>query len=224
LVIDGRFVDDHFVDVLHPLQSLVICLILASMTDTRGPRAVRAALVDAAVDLFADKGDASVRAVAGRAGVNHGLVHHYLGSKQGLRAAVLDRLSAAIYGEVEPHDESLRELAFALLRRTERDPRFVKILARALLDGELPEQLQSKFPVVDRLRAAASSVDPDLARAGIAEGLALSLGTMVFAPWIRAALGLGAGELERIRDSALERIFTQLDEPDEPASSTAERK
>jgi AcrR family transcriptional regulator len=180
------------------------------MTETRGPKAVRAALVEAAVDLFADKGDASVRAVAGHAGVNHGLVHHYLGGKQGLRTAVLDRLSAAIYGEVEPLDGSLRELAFALLQRTKRDPRFVKILARALLDGELPEQLQTRFPVVERLRAAASSADPELARAGLAEGLALSLGAMVFGPWIRAALELDAEEFERIRDDALERIFAQL--------------
>jgi AcrR family transcriptional regulator len=183
------------------------------MTDARGPRAVRAALVEAAADLFADKGDASVRAVAGRAGVNHGLVHHYLGGKQGLRAAVLDRLSAAIYGELEPRPGgSLRELGFAVLHRTEHDPRFVKILARALLDGELPEQLQTRFVVVERLRAAASSVDPAKARAGIAEGLALSLGTMVFGPWICAALGIDADELERIRDGALERIFTQLEE------------
>jgi AcrR family transcriptional regulator len=184
------------------------------MIETRGPRAVRAALVEAAVELFADKGDASVRAVAGHAGVNHGLVHHYLGGKQGLRAAVLDRLSEAIYGEVEPIDRgSLRELGFAVLHRTERDPRFVKILARALLDGELPEQLQTRFPVVERLRAAASSTDPGLVRAGLAEGLALSLGAMVFGPWIRAALGLDADELERIRDQALERIFAQLDGP-----------
>jgi AcrR family transcriptional regulator len=178
---------------------------------------VREALVEAAVDLFADRGDASVRAVAGRAGVNHGLVHHYLGSKQALRAAVLDRLSAAIYGELEATEGgSFREFGFAVLRRTERDPRFVKILARALLDGELPEQLQTRFLVVDRLRAA-TSVDPELARAGIAEGLALSLGAMVFGPWIRAALGLDEKQFERIRDRALERIFAQL----EPAPANA---
>jgi AcrR family transcriptional regulator len=183
------------------------------MTDRRGPQAVREALIEAAVDLFADKGDASVRAVASRAGVNHGLVHHYLGGKQGLRAAVLDRLSAAIYGERESPDRgSLRDLGFAFLRRTERDPRFVKLLARALLDGELPEQLQTKFRVVDRLRAAASSVDPELARAGIAEGLALSLGAMVFGPWICAALGLRAAQFDQIRDRALERIFARLDD------------
>lgn len=34
---------------------------------------------------------------------------------------------------------------------------------------------------------------------------------MVFGPWIRAALGLGADELDRTRDRALERIFAQLD-------------
>ena len=67
----------------------------------RGRRAVRTALVEAAVDLFADHGDASVRAVASRAGVNHGLVHHYLGGKSGLRSAVLERLSTAIYGDFD---------------------------------------------------------------------------------------------------------------------------
>lgn len=179
----------------------------------RGPQAVRSALVEAAVDLFADKGDASVRAVAERAGVNHGLVHHYLGGKPGLRAAVLERLAASIYAELElPAGSSVREIGVAALRMTRSDPRFVKILARALLDGDLPTQLQTSFPVVARLREAAPS-DPVLARAALAEGLALGLGALVFGSWIRAALELSEAQFDAAHDAALERIFARLDGP-----------
>ena len=177
----------------------------------RGRRAVRTALVEAAVDLFADHGDASVRAVASRAGVNHGLVHHYLGGKSGLRSAVLERLSTAIYGDFDlPADATLRELGIAVLRATEADPRFVKILARALLDGEVPSQLQSSFPVIARLRDASPS-EPSAARAGIAEGLALGLGAIVFGPWIRAALDMSEDEFDATCDRALERVLARLD-------------
>ncbi|PRQ00004.1 transcriptional regulator BetI [Enhygromyxa salina] len=172
---------------------------------------MRKALVEAAIDLFAAEGDAPLRAVAGRAGVNHGLVHHYLGGKAGLRAAVLQRLSASLYRSLEvPPGSSLREVGLAALRMTESDPRFVKILARALLDGDLPEQLQTAFPVVARLREAAPG-DLEAARAGIAEGLALGLGALVFGPWIRAALELSEAQFEAARDGALERIFARLD-------------
>jgi TetR/AcrR family transcriptional regulator, repressor for neighboring sulfatase len=180
----------------------------------RGPHAVRTALVEAAVDLFADKGDASVRAVAEHAGVNHGLVHHYLGGKPGLRAAVLERLAASIHSELErPSGGSVRDIGSAALRAIQADPRFVKILARALLDGDLPTQLQRSFPVVARLREAAS-IDPVQARAGIAEGLALGLGALVFGPWIRAALEISEAEFHAAHDAALERIFARLDGDD----------
>lgn len=171
---------------------------------------MRAALVEAAAELFAAKGDASIRAVASLAGVNHGLVHHYLGSKRGLRAAVLERVRAHIYTDLElPADASARQIALSALERTDRDPRFVKILARALLDGELPEQLQRSFPLVERLRAAGGgSLE---ARAVLAEGLALSLGMTVFGPWLRAALELEQAQLDAIRDAALERLLGALD-------------
>jgi AcrR family transcriptional regulator len=184
------------------------------MGETRGPQAVRAALVEAAADLFARQGDASVRAVANHAGVNHGLVHHYLGGKQGLRTAVLERLSQELDRNLDlPPGTPLRELAFAALRLTDRDPRFIKLLARTLLDDdELPKQLQKRFPVVARLREA-TPVEPARARAGIAQALAVSLGAAVFEPWIRAAVGMSEAEFIAARDAALERIFAELEEP-----------
>lgn len=180
------------------------------MPISKGPSAVRAALVEAAADLFAAQGNPSIRAVASQAGVNHGLVHHYLGSKRGLRAAVLERVRAHIYSDLDlPADASPRQITMSALERTEGDPRFIKILARALLDGELPEQLQRNFPVVERMReAGGESLE---ARAALAEGLALSLGMSVFGPWLRAALDLDQAQLDAIRNAALERLLDAID-------------
>ncbi len=178
----------------------------------RGPEAVKAALVEAATDLFASQGDASVRTVAARAGVNHGLVHHYFGGKSGLRAAVLERLAAGLFAALDvPADGSIRALSRAALRVTEQDPRMAKILARALLDGEVPRQLQSSFPIVERLLSASTSAGTLAHKAVIAEGLALTLGSLVFGEWIEAALGLDAQELEAIREQAIERNLDRLD-------------
>ena len=53
------------------------------------------AVLDAASELFAQQGPAatSIREVAGRSGVNHGLVYRHFGTKEELVAAVLDHVS-----------------------------------------------------------------------------------------------------------------------------------
>src|SRR4051812_18429016 len=59
----------------------------------RGREAVMAAVLDAAMTLFAARGPASVsvRDIAAAAGVNHALVHRHFGSKQAVLRAVLER-------------------------------------------------------------------------------------------------------------------------------------
>ncbi len=49
----------------------------------RGPDAVRNALIEATAKLCGERSPAlvSVRDIAAEAGVNHGQVHHYFGSK-----------------------------------------------------------------------------------------------------------------------------------------------
>jgi AcrR family transcriptional regulator len=57
-----------------------------------GGEDTRAALVDAARDVFAEQGyqGATVRAIAARAGVDAAMVNHWFGGKQGLFAAILE--------------------------------------------------------------------------------------------------------------------------------------
>ena len=73
---------------------------------TRGSAAVQASLIATAAELFAERGPraVSVREVADAAGVNHGLVHHYFGSKAGLVTAVLDHLAAEATDEINEHE------------------------------------------------------------------------------------------------------------------------
>ena len=164
----------------------------------RGPAAVRAGLIEAALDLFASQGGGSIREVAHRAGVNHGLVHHYLGSKANLRRAVLDRALDRIYRDLEvPQGSSMEVVAAAVWQQTRADPRFVKVLARALLDDDPAALKQEGFPVVSRLREA-SQACPEETDANIAAGLALAMGGLVFGPWIRAALDMSRGRFDEL--------------------------
>lgn len=203
---------------------LVTWLNIWVVAPTRGPEAVRKKLVEAAVELFARERDPSARAVAKRAGVNHGLIHHYLGGKAGLRRAVLDRVVEAIYEGFEGEDEaSLAEVSKAAMARTRRDPRFVRILARVLLDdqgaGEAGEAgegrtgsiagLQTSFPVVERLRVAGAGLgDPHDVDEAVARGLTLALGSVIFGPWIRAALAMEAERYDAVIDRALVEVHT----------------
>ena len=59
---------------------------------------VSAAVLAAAAELFAERGPSatSIRDVAARAKVNHGLVHRHFGSKEKLVGAVLDHLAAEL--------------------------------------------------------------------------------------------------------------------------------
>lgn len=60
--------------------------------EVTGKKAVMAALIEAAADLFAEKppGRVSIREIAEHAGVNHGLIHRHFGSKHGLIKSVTE--------------------------------------------------------------------------------------------------------------------------------------
>jgi len=184
---------------------------MATTARPRGKEAAREALIEAAADLFADEGDVSVRTIAAKAGVNHGLVHHYFDGKEGLRAAVLSHLAkqqAESMGRIDGSDSVA--LAQTALRVATEDRRFFRILARALLDGDVPTPMQSAYPVVRRLVSDLEEQGVDQARARVAEGIAVAFGWMLFAPWITAATELSETESASLLDDALRTHIEEL--------------
>jgi TetR/AcrR family transcriptional regulator, repressor for neighboring sulfatase len=151
-----------------------------------GRAEVVAAVLESAADLFAERGPAatSIRDIAARSSVNHGLIHRHFGSKDGLVGAVLDHLG-----------QRLAELLAAGAEGStigEAVDRQLRVLARTSLDGYSIGELQSRFPtmevLLDSVRARHSTeID---ARLAAAHTIALQLGWCLFGDFLRASSGL----------------------------------
>ncbi|MFZ5569787.1 MAG: TetR/AcrR family transcriptional regulator [Thermodesulfobacteriota bacterium] len=173
----------------------------------RGREAVTRALIEAAAELFSKYGleAVSVRDIAARAGVNHGLIHRHFGSKEVLRQKTQEYLAAGIRDEIgvpaDFEDAMLR--GFETLQK---QPAFWRVLARTFLDGEEHGEVQSEFPFIRFLVELAregqsgkrinTSMDPRFLVASI---LAFGLGMLVFEKYILAGTGLDAEPPESIR-------------------------
>lgn len=121
----------------------------------------------------------------------------------GQQARALDALGA------DPDPELLLRTAASVALG---DPRFVRALARSLLERHPDEPLvQQRFPVVRRLRAARDTELPPQAHERLAEGLATALGFAFFGPWIAAALGEPVDPTPAL-ERQLESAKQQLDE------------
>ncbi|MFZ1174735.1 MAG: TetR family transcriptional regulator [Mycobacterium sp.] len=158
---------------------------------------VIAAILDSAGQLFAERGPAaaSIRDIAARARVNHGLVFRHFGTKEQLVAAVLDHLAAQLTKLIDsgaPADEV--EAASAIQLR---------VIARALLDGFPAGQLQTSFPAAARLLDEIRPRHPsdDAARLAAAHAGALLLGWQLFEPFLRSATGLHDFPEDKLRQS-----------------------
>lgn len=105
-----------------------------------GKDEVVAATLSAAAELFAERGPAatSIRDIATRSKVNHGLIYRHFGTKEQLVGAVLEhlggRLTALLDGEVS--DGEIEQ----------NMDQHMRVMARALLDGYPIGELQTRFP------------------------------------------------------------------------------
>lgn len=171
----------------------------------RGRDEVTRAIVRAAGELFATRGTVavSVRDVAERAGVNHGLVHRHFGSKAKLVRAVMQALGE----ELRASSAGLGGGLPATFLATAVESAYWRVLARALLDGVRPRELQDGFPMVEQLSAAMANArreglvrDDVDAQLLVGMTLALHLGWLVFEPFIDSALGVHPGASERRAD------------------------
>ncbi len=151
-----------------------------------GREEVAAAILEAATDLFAERGPAatSIRDIAARSKVNHGLVFRHFGTKEQLVGAVLDYLGASLT-DLRRSDAADEVVEQAL-------DRHMRVLARSLLDGYPAGQLQKRFPTIaellDQVRPRHTS--DDSARLAVANALALQMGWRLFEPMLRSATGI----------------------------------
>lgn len=148
------------------------------------------ALLEAAGRLFVERGPAavSVRQIAAEAGVNHGLVHQYFGSKDGLVHATLEHLAE----ELAPIAEGAPDVPASvdpLLAAIGDRAAFVRLLGWLLLEGADPSALPIDFPVI---RGALARIDSELGdttprvdpRVVIASFVSMAFGWLVFRRYI----------------------------------------
>jgi TetR/AcrR family transcriptional regulator, repressor for neighboring sulfatase len=163
---------------------------------------VVAAVLAAASELFAERGPAatSIREVAARAGVNHGLLHRHFGSKRQLLAATLQHLadSGDRLRESGARDEELKAVQELQVR----------VMIRSTLDGFPIEELQQRFPAMQRfLEQVRSEVsDEDQARLRAAHAMALQFGWALMASTLRVAFGLKNLSDAEVREAVAEQI------------------
>ncbi len=160
-----------------------------------GPEQVRAALVDAAARLFAEEGPkaVSVRQIAAVAGVNHGLVHHYFGSKEGLLREVVRQRATRVMSEALAASTTIQMdqegfWATRLWDTVTVDDGW-KVVVRALLDGYQEDLLMPGTPglrlLVEAIRARqdrgdiTAEVDPEVIAS---VGASLLWGALVLQP------------------------------------------
>jgi AcrR family transcriptional regulator len=169
---------------------------------------VRASLIDAATVLFVDRGPnrVTVREIARAAGVNHGLVHHYFGSKDGLLTAVLEQLARRAADELVESDPAAgRFLDGGAAAQHGR------VLAHLALEARDPASVQAEYPavrgLVDALRGRGLS--PDEASERAAQVTALVLGWQLFESFLAASAGIDRSEAtrQRLLDDGVARLL-----------------
>jgi len=162
-----------------------------------GREEVAAAILTAAADLFAERGPAatSIRDIAARSNVNHGLVFRHFGTKEQLVGAVLDHLGMTTTTLLQTGSPAAEvERAF---------DRHMRVMARTLLDGYPAGQLQTRFPGVSQLLdQVRPRHDSDRsARLAVANAVALQLGWRLFEPFLRSAAGIDEMTEEDLRQA-----------------------
>lgn len=182
----------------------------------------RAAILDAALTEFAEKGfeRASTNAIAAEAGVAKGLVFHYFGSKEELFLSVLDDVIAHLAPAFEETlEKAPKELFARVTAWTERklqflreDPRRLRFFFVAMVDA--PEDLQSRArDRAERLTRGLmprflEGLDPSKLRPGVSPEDALeavSTLTQGFERTLMPLLRVGKGASLKAVDQALDR-------------------
>lgn len=157
---------------------------------------VRRALLDAARSLLARKGTAfTLREAADLAGVNLGLVHHYIGNKADLVDAVVQRDIERGNRHLPAADDAHAALGAMFLLGIEH-PEHTALAAQLVLNGESAALDAERPSVLDAVRACDKG--GELTPAGEALAIAATYGWALFSRQIcEAALGDDADDPAR---------------------------
>jgi len=184
-----------------------------------GRDAVTEALIEATSALILEQGvTMSVRDIARRAGVNHGLVHTYFGSKEALVSAAFGHLVNRAAAEVDDDGFPPADLAFR------RGGEVARALARAMLD--VPGDPYPSHPILPSWRSALARKRPDATDAELDEAVivaaTLGLGWALFAEHLCGILDVDEHE----RDSIEQRVLALMSDiggiPNSGASASSE--
>jgi TetR/AcrR family transcriptional regulator, repressor for neighboring sulfatase len=170
-----------------------------------GRQEVVAAILKAARDLIAERGPSgvSLREISKHAGVNHGLVYMYIGTK--------DQLIAEVFRHVDNLTEALDLLLHA------GDGSDTRLMAWAALDSSEPASLFAPTASLEALArifrrdAADGGTDMPLREARIAAALAAMVATAwrVFSPVARLTAGVTSHDTAAF-DEATSRLLSSL--------------
>lgn len=175
------------------------------MQPPRGKAEVVRALLDAGASMLLEQGpnELSVRKVAARAKVNHGLIYRHFGKKNSFVRAIVEDLAQNL--SVARSGGDLADTMDVLM-----NGRYYQVLARCLLDGMDMSQIQSQFPVMTQLGDEFQQLNQggELRKDSSVEALlsmtvALGMGWALFEPFILSAMGVSGCQRERLRQEAM---------------------
>lgn len=176
-----------------------------------------AAVIAAARDLFAERGYAavSIRDIAAKARINHGLVHRHFGAKDMVLHAVLQGMFADVgalaRAKLDPKAPDFVERLYPFVTTRKQD---WQILMRAVLDGFDFQAAGFQFPitgaVVDHVaarRGSRNEASRTIAGAIIAGGL----GWLLLETYLSPVLGLDGVDHEKLRKRMAALFQTLVD-------------
>jgi AcrR family transcriptional regulator len=178
----------------------------------RGREGAIEAILDAARALFAERGPnaVSLRDVARRAGLNHGLIHHYIGTREDLLRLVFSSSSEHARREVEGAAGPVDALRAMRHTAGDRDD-YSRLLAWALLEGRDPVEFHGRSPALDAI-VRASGEDSRELRLALAAAVVQTLGWKLFGDYAIAAAGLDGEDRDAVRretEQMIDRLVTE---------------
>lgn len=167
-------------------------------------------LIAATAELLGEVGprSLSVRAIAERAGVNHGLVHHYFGGKEALLQAAMERL---VRSHHEYAMEQSREQPLPAPLALIGDPTYLRAVVRTVLDNEmslarteLSEDVSVPRNAMLHVASQHGMEEPSVElKAVVGLGMAMEMGWAALEPFIFSVVDAETlEEQDRIRDAA----------------------